>query len=255
MFEPRQTHSMQEFSMIPTLSVVIPTKNEAKYLPAVLEALKKQTLQPNQIIVADAWSTDETRNIAQSFGAMVVDGGLPSIGRNRGAAVATGDLIFFFDADIIIRDDQFLEHAVAEFTEKNFGIATCNLGVVDGNAFDVFAHNFYNVYVRALLRLHPHAPGFCILVKRSIHEAIHGFDETVLFCEDHDYAGRAAKIGKFGLMKSVKLWVTTRRQQRDGRVSMTLKYILAEFHIMFLGPIRHNRFQYGFGYDEHKNES
>lgn len=239
--------------MIPTLSVVIPTKNESKYLPAVLEALKKQTLQPEQIIVADAWSSDDTRDIARRFGAIVVDGGLPSAGRNRGADVATGDLIFFFDADVVIRDDHFLEHAVAEFDQKGFGIATCNLGVVDGNAFDEFAHHFYNVYVRALRAFHPHTPGFCLLVKRSLHEAIHGFDETVLFCEDHDYAGRAAKVGKFGLLDSVKIFVTTRRQQRDGRLSMSLKYILAEFHIVFFGPIRHNWFRYGFGYGEHKD--
>lgn len=235
--------------MLPTLSIVIPTKNEERYLPKVLSDIREQTLQPFEIIVADAQSTDRTREIAQSFGARVVDGGLPSAGRNRGAAAATGELIFFFDADVLLRDSQFLEHAVTEFGERNLDIATADVGVVGGNWYDWFSHEFYNLYVRVLNRVHPHAPGFCILVRRSLHEKIRGFDEEIVFCEDHDYALRASKAGKFGLLHSVKIFATTRRQERDGRLSMGIKYILAEFHIIFLGPIKGDKFKYGFGYD------
>lgn len=242
----------RKFPMLPTLSVVIPTKNEERYLPNVLDALRRQSFQPKEIIVADAWSNDNTRELAERAGAKVVDGGLPSAGRNRGAAASKGELIFFFDADVIIDDEQFLEKAVVEFTEKQFGIASCDLGVVGGNFYDVATHHFYNFYARLLGSIHPHAPGFCILVKRSVHEAIHGFDEEIVFCEDHEYAGRAAKAGKFGFLDSVKIFVTTRRQERDGRWSMGIKYVLAEFHLMLIGPIRHNKFKYGFGYDEKK---
>ncbi len=238
--------------MLPTLSVVIPTKNEERYLPAVLEAIRRQTFQPTEIIVSDAWSTDSTRDIAKRAGAMVVDGGLPSVGRNRGAAVATGENIFFFDADVIIHDDHFLENAVAEFVKRDLGIATCNLGVIGGNAYDILVHHFYNVYARLLGSWHPHTPGFCILVKRNVHERIHGFDESIMFCEDHEYAGRAEKVSSFGFLDSVKIFVTTRRQERDGRWSMGIKYVLAEMHLMFIGPIRGDKFKYGFGYDEKK---
>lgn len=98
--------------------------------------------------------------------------------------------------------------------------------------------------------VHPHAPGFCILVRRSLHKAIGGFDETVQFCEDHDYANRASRKGSFGFLNSVRISVTTRRQERDGRLSVVLKYILAEMHLLALGPIRHDRFRYGFGYNK-----
>lgn len=240
--------------MTPTLSVVIPTKNEERYLPAVLDALRRQTVQPKEIIVADADSSDNTRLLAKRAGTIVVDGGLPSAGRNRGAEKATGDLILFLDADVIIDDDAFLEHAVKEFTERKFGIATCNLGVVGGNRFDVLVHHLYNYYVRLMRGFQPHAPGFCILIKRSLHEAIKGFDEEITFCEDHEYAGRASKKGKFGLLNTVKIFVTTRRQERDGRFSMSCKYVLAEFHLIFLGPIRDDKFKYGFGYDDEKKD-
>lgn len=236
---------------MPTLSVVIPTKNEERYLPAVLESLKKQTLQPNEVIVADV-STDSTPDIARSFGARVVVGGLPSVGRNRGAAASKSDLIFFLDGDVIIRDDAFLEKAVNEFVLQGFDIATADVGVVDGIWFDHLAHGFYNRYARLMGSFHPHAPGFCILVKRSLHEAIHGFSEDVVFCEDHEYAARACRVGKFGFLDSIKIFVTTRRQRRDGRLSMSVKYVLADLHLLFLGPIRGDKFKYGFEYDSKK---
>ncbi len=237
---------------MPKLSIVIPTKNEERYLPVLLEEISKQTVQPFEVIVADADSTDRTREIAEVFGAKVVAGGLPSIGRNRGASAAAGELIFFFDAGVLLRDSRFLEHALAEFESRGFDIATADVGVMDGTMFDDFAHAFYNVYVRLVNRIHPHAPGFCILVRKSLHNTIGGFDEQIVFCEDHDYAIRASKRGKFGLLHSIKIFATTRRQERDGRIAMAVKYVLAEVHMFFIGPIRHDKFKYGFGYDEKK---
>lgn len=240
--------------MLPTLSVVIPTKNEERYLPMLLEALTRQTLQPQEIIVADI-STDGTRKIAERFGAKVVDGGLPSVARNKGAQVSTTDFLLFLDADVVVRDDEFLQKALQECVAREFSIATADVVVMSEKRFDHMAHDFYNWYVRLWGSVFPHAPGFCILVRRSLHEAIGGFDERIVFCEDHDYARRAAKKGKFGILNSVKIFATTRRQERDGRLSMVVKYVLGELHGMFLGPIRHNWFRYGFGYDEKKNDS
>jgi len=70
------------------LSVLIPTKNEEAALPKTLEALKAQSLQPFEIIVADAGSTDRTREIAAAYGARVIEGGMPGPGRNAAAKVA-----------------------------------------------------------------------------------------------------------------------------------------------------------------------
>lgn len=108
-----------------------------------------------------------------------------------------------------------------------------------------------------MAKIHPHAPGFFILVKTDLHQAIDGFDETVVFCEDHDYGLRAAKIGKFGyLSRKKRIHVSTRRFKRDGILRSVAVYILAEFHIWVFGPIRTNIFGYGFGHDDvHETES
>lgn len=239
--------------MLPTLSIVIPTMNEEDYLPRLLTSIRRQSLQPEQIIVADAGSHDQTRTIAQELGAMVVEGGLPGIGRNRGAECAKSDIIFFFDADVELRDSDFLERSVREFATRELDVATADVEALDGSSLDAFGHNFYNRYVRLWGSRYPHAPGFCLLARKKTHDQISGFDETVLFCEDHDYAQRAGRLGRFGFLSpEVRIQVSTRRLARDGRLSIAIKYILAEFHIFFLGPVRHNGFKYSFGHTKRR---
>lgn len=89
------------------LSVIIPARNEEGNLPFLLDSLKAQTRQPDEIIVVDDESDDRTREIAESFGVTVVaNPPLPPgwTGKNwavwNGYAHATGDLIAFLDADV-----------------------------------------------------------------------------------------------------------------------------------------------------------
>lgn len=232
------------------LTIVIPTKNEEQHLPILLESIKHQTLQPDEIIVSDAHSTDRTREIARTYGATVVDGGLPSVGRNKGAALATSDLIFFLDADVDLRDPQFLEKAVGEMLERDLGLVTCDVFPLSDDYIDHFMHKAYNTYVRAWGSLFPHAPGFCMLVRKELHDQLGGFDESIPFCEDMDYAQRFRKIGRFGFLKSTKIPVSIRRLDRDGRMKIAIKFMLAEMHLALLGPIKHEKFKYTFGHDK-----
>lgn len=230
------------------LTIVIPTKNEENDLPFLLESIRKQTLQPKEIIVADAGSTDRTREIAEQFGAHVVEGGMPGTGRNRGADAALTDLVLFLDADVVLRDPEFLEKSVGEMLERKLDLATCDVFPLSDAWLDHVMHHAYNVYARAWGEAFPHAPGFCMFVRRDLHHAICGFDESVLFCEDHDYAHRAVKAGAFGILRSTKIPVSIRRLDRDGRINIAAKYLLAELHLAMLGPIRHDRFKYTFGH-------
>ena len=92
-----------------TLSVIIPARNEAQNLPAILASLKSQTRIPDEIICADDGSTDETAAIAAGFGVRVLslhdkpEGWLgKSWACHKGAQAASGDLLLFLDADITL---------------------------------------------------------------------------------------------------------------------------------------------------------
>lgn len=228
------------------LSVVIPCLNEAKTLPGLLDALNAQTLPPYEIIVADAGSKDDTQELARERGAKVVPGGKPGPGRNAGARAATGDLIFFLDADVLPRPN-FFERAIDEFERHDLAVATCVITPLEKEPTNVLIAQATNVYMQVVQYFSPHAPGFCILIKRSIHEAIGGFDEEVKLAEDHEYVQRAAKLGEFGVLKHARIPVSMRRLEKEGITKLAFKYMWCEMYALAGKPIYSTPFEYEFG--------
>lgn len=230
------------------VSIVIPTKNEELYLPLLLASLRGQTYQDFEIVVADAHSTDKTCEIAEAAGARVIEGGMPGPGRNRGAAVAKGDIICFFDADVILPHPCFLQDSLVEFAARELDVAACPLTVQDGTLLDHVLHGAYNHYSYAVQPVLPHAVGCAIIARRSVHEAIGGFDETVVFAEDHDYARRADKTGyRAGILRSHKIAISPRRYRKEGMVRTAVKFVWSEASMLVRGPFRHMPFSYEFG--------
>ena len=92
----------------PSLTVVIPAFNAAPTIGQVLESLAKQDPAPDEVIVVDDGSTDETAAIAAEFGARVVTTrhkGFAGGARNRGWSEATSDTVVFLDADAVPSPD------------------------------------------------------------------------------------------------------------------------------------------------------
>ncbi len=238
--------------IMPSVAVVIPAKNEAKYLPVLLASLLAQSREPDEIIVADAGSTDRTREIARSFrGVEVVPGGIAAVGRNAGVKASTSEIILFLDADAMIEGRDWLAKAVDEFVARKLDLATCDVVVQDGNAADKLSFKFYNRYVRLWGARHPHPIGTMMLTWRRVHNLIGGFDPRVTFAEDHDYGLRVRDAGlKFGVLNSVKVGITVRRQVKIGRWRFLLVNGLAEPYIMLFGSIK--RKSYGQAYDKVK---
>lgn len=231
------------------LSIVIPTYNEEFLLPKLLSSIRDQKYKDVEIIVADAKSKDKTRQIATNYKCRVVEGGLPAVGRNKGAAVAKGEYILFLDADVVLPDVHFIGRMMEEFLERKLDIATSLIAPLSTKALDSFFFVFYNSYIYATQKVFPHAHGFCILVRRSFHKRIRGFDERVLLAEDHDYAQRAKKDGAvFGVLTHARIPVSTRRFVRDGHFRTTARYVLCELHMLTLGSVKSDIFKYRFGY-------
>jgi glycosyltransferase involved in cell wall biosynthesis len=240
--------------MEPMISIIVPTYNEENFLPKLLRSIKRQTYRNKEVIVADAKSSDKTREIAEFYGARVVEGGPVAVGRNNGAEKSKGDILFFLDADVIFSDASFLWVAVQEFERRHLDIATCLPIPISAKKIDHAFHDFFNIYTKLLGALMPHAPGFCIMVRRDIHNRIGGFDEKIKLAEDHDYASQAVKFGKFGILKSRKIPVSIRRFVKDGRLKIAMKYLFCELHRMTLGSVKSDLFHYNFGFDKNFNQ-
>ena len=86
------------------LSVVIPVHNGGQNLRMCLKALVDSARPPDELIVVDDASTDGTAHIAVQYGTVVPTQSELPVGparcRNRGAALATGDILVFLDADV-----------------------------------------------------------------------------------------------------------------------------------------------------------
>jgi GT2 family glycosyltransferase len=91
------------------LTAIVPVYNGGDGLCRCLEALLAGTRLPDELIVVDDGSTDGSGETARGLGARVIrlDEGPkgPAAARNRGAAAAAGDVILFFDADVVVHPD------------------------------------------------------------------------------------------------------------------------------------------------------
>lgn len=96
-----------------TVSVITPTYNMADLLPDTIRAIQSQTLRGIQHIVIDDGSTDNTPEVAASFGDAITYKRLEKVGisraRNEGLQIIRGSAVMFLDADDLIAPDA-LEH-------------------------------------------------------------------------------------------------------------------------------------------------
>ncbi len=105
----------------PTLevTVVVPARNAQDMLVDCLASIRRQA--PVEVIVVDGLSTDQTVEIARSFGARVLSDegrGLPAA-RSIGARVATTELVALVDADVILPDGS-LAALIREFRDGGY---------------------------------------------------------------------------------------------------------------------------------------
>ena len=228
------------------ISIIIPTLNEASSLPGLLDVFKNQTRPPDEIIVADAGSTDGTVELALERGARLVPGGMPGPGRNAGARQAQGDVFLFLDADVLPALD-FIELALDEFLRHGYAVATCPSEALSDDLGDKIITDATNLYLQIIMPVSPRAPGYCIFARRDVHQAIGGFDESLKMAEDHDYVRRALQYGELGLLSSVRIPVSMRRLEKEGLIGLALKYLWCEMYALAGKPIRSMPFDYEFG--------
>ncbi len=148
------------------LSIIIPTLNEEKYLPLLLESIKGQNFKGEyEVIVADADSKDKTIEIAKNYGCKIIPGGLPARGRNEGAKIAKGNIFLFMDADNIFLPENFLCTLLEEFKKRSLGVASFPI-YPKGNGFDKTAYGIYNWWAGITQNFLPHATN-SVLVKKE----------------------------------------------------------------------------------------
>jgi glycosyltransferase involved in cell wall biosynthesis len=187
------------------LSVIIPCYNAADTIATQLEALASQRWsEPWEVIVSNNGSTDETLTIVEGYREQLPDlrvvdsSDRPGAAhaRNVGALTATGDALVFCDADDEVATGWLaaIGQALSEhdFVASRFDIDKLNAPWVQKSHAnpqrDGLGRYGYPPYL-------PHAASSGLGVKRSLHEAIGGFDESMHLLEDTDYCWRIQLAG------------------------------------------------------------
>lgn len=203
------------------ISIVIPTYCEELTLPTLLESIRTQLFQPAEVIVADAQSTDKTRQVALKYGAKVVEGGKIAFGRNAGAKVAKSELILFLDADTQLPSELSLVEAYLTFTEKKYDIASAYYDALDQNStlFGSIAARIVNMFgnitkfTQTVSKYPRWEGGAFVLVKRSFFEKVGGFNEDLTVGEDRTFFQDVVASG--GVYASIPLRVKTSNRRFD----------------------------------------
>lgn len=116
-----------------TVSVIIPAYNEEGYIARCLDALRRQTVKPDEIIVVDNNSTDNTYEIASRYSAITLINE-PTQGlyaaRAAGMNMATGDILCRIDADTEV-DAHWIATIKEKMADSSVQLATGPLGYYD----------------------------------------------------------------------------------------------------------------------------
>lgn len=229
---------LPEDAAMAQVSVVIPALNEAEFLSRVFESLRAQTKSPKEIIVVDGGSSDGTPSIATQSSAMVLYGGSPAVSRNVGAAAATGDWLLFLDADVKLPPTA-IEDLCTAVDVRGLDAASCwcrpDLYSIPMRLVLWFACHYFQATSSLGF---PHSVGACILVRRSLHCMINGFDETIQVGEDQDYVCRLAKVGRYSFLRKPVVEISVRRFLSEGILEVSLKWLAIEAHRVGLGEVR-----------------
>ncbi len=217
------------------LTIVIPAKNEAKMLPLLLESLCRQDYEgmaETRVLVADAGSTDGTREIALGFcdrlKMEVVPGGLPSVGRNVGARLAGTKYVLFLDADVELPEPTLLRRAMWRMRRRRLHLVTTNIKCRKGSFFDDLLYAGNNLMQRVGSVTKPFATGMFMLFDREVFWAMGGFNEQALFAEDYLLSKGVARI-RFRIVRG-RVLTTNRRFQKLGHSRIVWMFFKTMLH-------------------------
>lgn len=177
----------------PLVSVITPTFNRSSYLLFAVDSVLKQTYENWELIIVDDGSTDNTRDLLDSY---LVDPRIQycfqtnrgqSVARNRGLSLAKGAFIGFLDSDDIWLPDK-LEKQLALFERfPDADIVHGDEVTIDENGNEISFQNMtrYSGVITAQLLADNCVSMTTALARKDCFERLGGFDESDRVADDY----------------------------------------------------------------------
>jgi len=236
----------KEMKLVDKITIVVPCKNEEKYIHHLLDALHKQDIDNTRIIIADC-STDNTREVIQAtkgnLNVEIIDGGPVSIAKNRGARLVTTPYILFIDADVRFFKPTVIRDAVNLIERKNLDLIGLNIKCYDNDLRAKIGFTAFNLINHTLKFFSPFAVGAFMLTRRDRFEEFGGFPENLLTSEDY-FLSKKYSPRKFKIIRH-HFGQDSRRFKRMGYLGMG-KYLIKNFvnrnNKQYWESLYHNRY-------------
>ncbi len=183
---------------------MIPAHNEENYLPktlnSVFEAFRDIGFQGEVVVVNDA-STDDTREVAKSHGARVIDVELRNIGavRNAGAKATETPWLIFLDADTCLPAET-LSAALDQLAQGAAGGGA----MVEMSATQRISMLKWGIFYAIKIiwqSIGGWAAGCFMYCRRDIFEEFGGFQEEYFVAEELFFSKSVKRLGKFSLLR------------------------------------------------------
>lgn len=187
--------------------MIIPTFNCSRFIGAALDSALNQTLPPDEIIVVDDASTDNTAEVLATYGDRITcvtaldTGGYASAVRNVGIKAAAGDYIAFLDADDIWFPTKLAEqievlnaHPEVQMVYSNYNRIDEDDNVIESQSNRPWAIEkgrivptdsyWSDAFCQLAVRCFMHTS--TVIVRKSAFDEVGFFDSNILFYEDAD---------------------------------------------------------------------
>ena len=213
------------------ITIIIPCKNEKKIISKCLDLINYQNGIKNvKVIVSDS-SDDETKDNLNKrkkdkFKLKIIDGGLPSVARNKGVKYVDTPYILFLDADVFLLDEELLVDIINFMVNEDVELSTCKFTSTNGRFNKVF--NFLFGFQKSTKYISPFALGGFMMIKTDKFKEVGGFDEDVKIAEDYQLSRKIAS-NKFKLFNRV-VFTTPRRFENKGIRYMAMIFIMSYLH-------------------------
>lgn len=215
-------------------SVIIPARDEEKFLPACVESIKRQAGGFSiEIIVVDNGSTDKTIEIAENRGARVISEPRRGVGRARkiGTGAASGEWVVNLDADSRLPEDYFLR--AKKIFEREPCLICLGGRVVFYDApwwMDILrflSHRALYYYARLVSGRRVGPMGNNMIFRKSDYQKTAGFDADLRFGEDSDICRKLSRFGKVKIDFDLKCLVSSRRYRWNQKPITQFRNFLA----------------------------
>jgi glycosyltransferase involved in cell wall biosynthesis len=213
------------------ITIVIPCKNEKNIISKTLDLLNHQeNIENTNVIICDDSDDNQTKEIIKErkkdkFIIKLIDGGLPSVARNKGARLVKTPYILFLDADVFLVDSFLIHDIIKSISNKNIELTTCRF-VSSTGKFNYIFNLFY--YIQRLTKfISPFAIGGFILINTDKFNQIGGFDESFQIAEDYQLT-RKINHKKFKIFDRF-VFTTPRRFENKGLLYMLKIFIFSFF--------------------------